>query len=69
MKDIRCKGGELINAYYCFECYLLQKEPGELSWYNNGLRAWAARVKFPEGARDFSLLNSVQTGSGAHLAS
>jgi hypothetical protein len=29
---------------------------------------WTAGVLFPAGARDFSLLNSVQTGSGAYPA-
>jgi hypothetical protein len=28
-----------------------------------------AGVQFPGGERDFSILHSVQTGSGAHLAS
>jgi hypothetical protein len=27
-----------------------------------------ARVRFPAGARDFSLLHSMQTGSGVHTA-
>jgi hypothetical protein len=30
---------------------------------------WTALVRFPVGAKDFSLLHSVQTGSGAHLTS
>jgi hypothetical protein len=30
---------------------------------------WTARVQFPGGGRDFCLLHSVQTGSGAHPAS
>jgi hypothetical protein len=30
---------------------------------------WAAGVRFFAGARDFSLLHSVQTGSGVHPAS
>jgi hypothetical protein len=30
---------------------------------------WTAGVRFPVGERDFSLLRSVQTGSGAHPAS
>jgi hypothetical protein len=29
----------------------------------------AAGVRFPAGERDFSLLHSVQTGSGAHISS
>jgi hypothetical protein len=29
---------------------------------------WTAGVRFPTGARDFSLLHSLQTGSGAHLS-
>jgi hypothetical protein len=28
-----------------------------------------AKVRFPAGARDFSLLHSMQTGSGVHPAS
>jgi hypothetical protein len=30
---------------------------------------WTAGVGFPAEARDFSILDSVQTGSGAHPAS
>jgi hypothetical protein len=30
---------------------------------------WTTGVRFPAGARDFSLLHRVQTGSGAHPAS
>jgi hypothetical protein len=30
---------------------------------------WMAGVLFPAGARDFSLLHSVQAGSETHLAS
>jgi hypothetical protein len=30
---------------------------------------WTAGVRFPAEARNFSLLHSVQTGSGAHPAS
>jgi hypothetical protein len=30
---------------------------------------WMTGVRFPTGERDFSLLHSVQTGSGAHPAS
>jgi hypothetical protein len=33
------------------------------------LTAWKAEVQFPSGARIFSLLHSVQTGSGAHSTS
>jgi hypothetical protein len=32
-------------------------------------KVWTAEVRFPVGARYFSLLHSVQTGSGAHPAS
>jgi hypothetical protein len=32
-------------------------------------RGWTAVVQFLTGPRDFSLLNSVQTDSGAHPAS
>jgi hypothetical protein len=38
-------------------------EPGQLSWYRDGLPAGR-----PIGERGFSLLYSVQTGSGAHTA-
>jgi hypothetical protein len=31
--------------------------------------AWTAGFRFSAGTRDFSLLHSVRTGSGAHLAS
>jgi hypothetical protein len=30
---------------------------------------WTTGVRFPLGARDFSVLQSVQTGSGLHSAS
>jgi hypothetical protein len=30
---------------------------------------WTARVQFPVEIRDFSLLHSIQAGSGAHPAS
>jgi hypothetical protein len=30
---------------------------------------WTAGVRFPAGARDFSLLHSIHTASGAHPAS
>jgi hypothetical protein len=30
--------------------------------------SWMAGVRFPAGAKDFSLLHSVQVGSGAHPA-
>jgi hypothetical protein len=30
---------------------------------------WTAGVRFPVGARDFPILHSVETGSGAHSAS
>jgi hypothetical protein len=29
---------------------------------------WTAEVRFPAGVRDFSLLHSVQSSSGAHRA-
>jgi hypothetical protein len=32
-------------------------------------KGWTAVVRFPAGARDFSLLPSIQTGCGTHLAS
>jgi hypothetical protein len=31
--------------------------------------SWTTGVRFPARLRDFSLLHSVQTGSGVHLAS
>jgi hypothetical protein len=36
---------------------------------SDGLRAGWPGVRFPAGARDFSLLHSVQTGSGVHAIS
>jgi hypothetical protein len=33
------------------------------------LRAGRSGIRSPEGARDFSLLQNVQTGNGAHPAS
>jgi hypothetical protein len=32
-----------------------------------GLAGWLAEVLFPLGEKDFSLLHSVQTGSGTYL--
>jgi hypothetical protein len=29
------------------------------------IEGWTAGVRFPEGSRDFSLMNSIQTGSEA----
>jgi hypothetical protein len=37
--------------------------------YRRRARDWTVGVQFPAGRRDFSLLHSVQTGSGAHPAS
>jgi hypothetical protein len=34
-----------------------------------GLDEWGTMVRFPEGARNFSLHHRVQNGSGAHPAS
>jgi hypothetical protein len=34
-----------------------------------GMKGRGVRVRFSAGARDFSLLHAVQTGSGAHTAS
>jgi hypothetical protein len=34
-----------------------------------GLDVWGSRVRFPEGAENFSLHHRVQNGFGAHLAS
>jgi hypothetical protein len=36
---------------------------------NYGLDDWAIGVRFPVGAKDFSSILCVQTGSGAHPAS
>jgi hypothetical protein len=44
-------------------------EPGKLSRYIDEAISWKAGVLFPAGARNFSLLHTVQTGSGAHPAS
>jgi hypothetical protein len=37
-------------------------------YYEDRLRGWMARVQFLAGVRDFSLLHSIQTDSGAHPA-
>jgi hypothetical protein len=44
-------------------------ERGKLNRYSDWLRAGRPPARFPAGVRDFSLLHSVQTGSGAHPAS
>jgi hypothetical protein len=38
-------------------------------WLGYGLDDWEIGVQFPAGARDFSFLHSIQTGSGAYQAS
>jgi hypothetical protein len=43
-------------------------QPGELSRYNNELY-WTAGIRFQVGARDFSLLHSIQNGSDSNTAS
>jgi hypothetical protein len=40
-------------------------EPGELSWYSDRLEVG---VRFPAGAREFSLFHNIQTDSGPHPA-
>jgi hypothetical protein len=47
---------------------VIMSEPGELSRYS-WTKNWTAGVRLPAGSRDFFLLHSVQTGSGAHPAS
>jgi hypothetical protein len=44
-------------------------EPGHLSRYIDGFTGWTAGVQFSAEGGDFSLLHSVQTGSGAHPVS
>jgi hypothetical protein len=51
-----------------FAHFTLEKQPGELSVQRRAV-TWTVRVKFPAGARYFSLLRSVQPSSGAHPAS
>jgi hypothetical protein len=43
-------------------------DPRWLSQYSDGLRGGAG-VQLPAGERDFSVLQSVQTDSGAHRTS
>jgi hypothetical protein len=44
---------------YQYVAQLVQRRP----------TGWVAGIRFPTGERDYSLLHSVQTGSGAHPAS
>jgi hypothetical protein len=45
---------------------ILQKFPIEAQSLKRRVTSWTAGVRFPRGARNFSLLCSVQTGSGVH---
>jgi hypothetical protein len=57
-----------IKTTVKFLFYFSSKEPGCLGRYNDGPQAWLPEFSFQQG-KDFSLLHSVQTGSGAHAAS
>jgi hypothetical protein len=50
----------------CLESLQRNQGPGWLSQYSNRLRGGRLVVRFPAGERCFSLLYSIQTGSGAH---
>jgi hypothetical protein len=47
---------------------MFRAEVGMAQAVHRQATGWTARVRFP-AAQDFSVLHSVQTGSGAHLAS
>jgi hypothetical protein len=53
--------------------YAFNNYPYIISWDSSVCKAralcWMAGVWFPAGARDFSLLHSIQTDSGTHQAS
>jgi hypothetical protein len=49
--------------------YFFMYEPGKFSRYSDWLHAGRPERHSPAGARDFSLLHRIQTGSGAHPAS
>jgi hypothetical protein len=40
-----------------------------VQWLGYGVAIYGIVVRFPVGARDFSLLRSLQTGFGAHPTS
>jgi hypothetical protein len=52
----------IIISYLLYLCYLTFVILGRA-------RGWTAGVRFATGARDFSVLHSVQTGSGARPTS
>jgi hypothetical protein len=58
---------ELILFQNAVKFYLNRAGIAQLVWRR--ATGWMAGVRFPVGGRDFSLLHSVQTGSGAHPAS
>jgi hypothetical protein len=47
---------------------MIEKGAG-VSQYSDWATGWTTGVRFPAGARIFSLRYHVQTGSGIHLAS
>jgi hypothetical protein len=52
----------------CLKAYDLNYEPVMAQMIYRRPTGWKARVHFPARARNFSLLNSMQTGSGVHPA-
>jgi hypothetical protein len=67
LKLCRCEDGVFPNRIFVhFQTLPHMEEPRELSRCSDGLQARRVGVSFQVGARDFFLLLSVQTGSGAH---
>lgn len=58
-----------INKSYKSNYVINNKQPGQLSWYSDGLQAGQLGAPLLAGARDFVPFHSIQTGYEAHPAS
>jgi hypothetical protein len=65
---IRKSDLSIINKF-SFKCQLSPRDSSVGMALDYWLDGRGSRVRFPEGARNFSLHHRVQNGSGAHTAS